>query len=73
MERGIITKKAVLDILYPMRAQFAELAQHSSTRSFQLSENDVSGRNLAAGESRGYEQAAKKIDEVITNVLAYGE
>lgn len=65
----VANKKQVLDFLYETKAIFVERAFKEDTRSFQLPETDVSGRNLAAGASRAFTDGVKLIDAIIVRVI----
>ena len=61
--------KDILDKLYPLKAKLSEMARHQHVDSYQLPEENVSGRNLAAGRSLAYSDAATEIDKVIRDII----
>ncbi len=66
-------KKKILDLLYPLKADLAFMSNEKNVISYQLPENDISGRNIACGESNAYGLAAKKIDDVINSIINLNE
>ena len=64
-----IDKKNVLDLLYIAKAALAEKSNTENLKSFQLSETDVSGRNLAAGRSDAYVKSNGVVDKVIRDIV----
>lgn len=68
-----IDKKLVLDKLYIAKAGLAETAHHENVKSYQLPENDVSGRNLASGRSDAFVKANSVVDKIIREIIEMPE